>query len=418
MFFTAGNLEENISVDVASATGGDPVITVNPTTILKDDASSFDLALTTSNLPLGEYSDIITLTSGDVELQVTVNLVVKEADVYQLVTNAAKLKAGDEVLIVGMYKTTYYTMTASSQDNSRHVVQVTVAGNAITDPDIAITGGEKKACVFTLEQNAAGDYAFNDHLNTNKYLSVPTWGANLPSSSTASYFSVTIDASTGVATVVINGNRYIRFNGDGADSDFKLASNNQSYSDIYLYKKLVLSCEEVTLPDDGAVSATDNSVEITWDDPDEEEAPAGGYRVTVTDGAGYNQTETTTETQIEFTGLSAGTGYSYSIVAVCGEGFESAPVTGNFATDFAGNPEVKILSPRNDSVFPGDVTFTFTTTDFDLDDSHLVKVEVKEKKSTTPGQAAAPVLKTVYTQASPVVISGLADGKYHVDLYM
>ncbi|MDE6694612.1 MAG: hypothetical protein K2J57_02115, partial [Bacteroidales bacterium] len=182
LYFTAGNLEDDINVDVASATGAESVITVNPTTILKEDAANFELALTTSNLPIGEYSDIITLTSGDVEVTVKVNLTVKEADIYQLVTNAAKLKSGDKVLIVGAGGYAM-TATAATRTGSRTAVTVKIADNAIADPDIATAKSEQKACVFTIEKNAAGNYAFNDHLNDNPYLTSTT-GNNSPSAAT------------------------------------------------------------------------------------------------------------------------------------------------------------------------------------------------------------------------------------------
>ncbi|MDE5608864.1 MAG: hypothetical protein K2I66_00595, partial [Bacteroidales bacterium] len=58
--FTAGNLEADLTVSVASATEGKAaVISVDKSTVSKE-TTSFDLTLTTSNLPEGEYSDIIT----------------------------------------------------------------------------------------------------------------------------------------------------------------------------------------------------------------------------------------------------------------------------------------------------------------------------------------------------------------------
>ncbi|MDE5609283.1 MAG: hypothetical protein K2I66_02730, partial [Bacteroidales bacterium] len=235
--FTAGNLEDGLTISVASATDGqDAVITVDPDEISKDDASSFTLTLTTSNLPVGEYSDIITIMSGETKmLEVTVNLSVKEEDVYQLVTDAASLKTGDEVLIVGMYANVNYAMTASmaGYDSYHEAVTVTVADNAITNPDIATTANEKLACVFTLEKNAEGKYAFHDLVNQN-YLAIEQSGT--PSSPTASYFTVTIDATK---TSINNGSFEIRLNMRASFRGVAPSTSTSMYPYVKLYKKQV-----------------------------------------------------------------------------------------------------------------------------------------------------------------------------------
>ncbi|MDE7338077.1 MAG: hypothetical protein K2M92_02190, partial [Bacteroidales bacterium] len=86
---------------------------------------------------------------------------------YTLVTDASTLATGDEVLIVGKGG---YAMTASSSGTNakvkREAIQVTITdNNTITDPVIATEAGQKQACVFTLEKDASGNYAFNDKLN-------------------------------------------------------------------------------------------------------------------------------------------------------------------------------------------------------------------------------------------------------------
>ena len=91
--FSAGNLTDGVTVSVASNQDGrsDAVIAVNKTTLTATEANEgFELTLTSSGLAVGKYTDIITFKMGETELAtVTVNLLVREPDVYQLVTKAA-----------------------------------------------------------------------------------------------------------------------------------------------------------------------------------------------------------------------------------------------------------------------------------------------------------------------------------------
>ncbi len=416
--FTAGNLENDVTVSVASATAGqNAVISVSPSAVPKE-TTAFELTLTTSNLSLGEYSDIITLTSGDITETVTVNLSVKEPVLYKLVKDASTLKAGNVVLIVAENG---YAMGAfqATKTGSRYAEEVTVADETITDPTIATAKNETMPCEFTIEKNAEGGYAFNDNLNDLSYLTSTT-GNNSPSAADPFYFSVTIDANTGVATMVQPEKdgasaRYMRCY---STSGFRLYTTPQ-YLNIYFYKKQVpeepVTCDPVTLLSDGSATPTENSVTIRWNAPDA--APANGYKVSVSGPDSYEKSKTVTTTYVEWDDeLSSETNYTYSIVSLCDDDLESEAVEGSFKTLAVTDPTIELTAPEDNATFTGDVTVAFTLEDFTLDASHLVKATVKKHNATA--QLNEPVIKTVYTQASPFSISGLADGKYHIDLYM
>ncbi|MCM1554847.1 MAG: DUF5689 domain-containing protein [Bacteroides sp.] len=198
--------------------------------------------------------------------------------------------------------------------------------------------------------------------------------------------------------------------------EFSAASKKRYYiDDVKIYQEAATPvCNAVTVPADGGVTPRQNDVTIVWNAPDP--APANGYKVTVK-GEGYEKSVTVTDaTQIVWASeLTPETRYEYSIVSLCGEDFESDPVGATFTTLSADQPSLTITEPDNDAVFSGDVEFAFTTTNFELGDSKLVKVEVK---TDIENPSTAPAIKTLYTKASPVVISGLEDGQYHIDLYL
>ncbi|MCM1170125.1 MAG: chitobiase/beta-hexosaminidase C-terminal domain-containing protein [Bacteroides sp.] len=178
-----------------------------------------------------------------------------------------------------------------------------------------------------------------------------------------------------------------------------------------LYKKVEAApaCGAVTNVE---VNAQQTTATITWTAPDPE--PEDGYLVYAEASASdFKLIDVKKgDKQVQLTGLTPATKYSYEIQSICdgNSDLKSEKVTGTFNTLGADAPSLTITSPESGAIFSGDVTLTFTTANFELDDSKLVKVEVKK------GDKDAPIIRTSYAKASPVVISGLENGNYHVDL--
>ncbi|MBD5397543.1 hypothetical protein HDR62_05380, partial [bacterium] len=240
--FSAGNLTDGVTVSVASNQDGrsDAVIAVNKTTLTATEANEgFELTLTSSGLAVGKYTDIITFKMGETELAtVTVNLLVREPDVYQLVTKAAKLKDRDTVLIVGAAGVDSYramgALTMIDVNQGRIGVTVTVTDNAIVGPEIATEeNDEKNAYELTLVKNNTGNYAFHDNV-ANKYIQITGSRLNNSSLTTSSYFSITIDEGTGAATI---GSASKPFRYDAAANEFQAIAASDANNPVYIYKK-------------------------------------------------------------------------------------------------------------------------------------------------------------------------------------
>lgn len=402
--FTAGNLENDLTVSVASATEGKAaVISVTPTSVSKE-TSSFDLTLTTSGLAEGEYSDIITIKSGSETMAtVTVKLNVEMNYPYKKITTDAELKEGTYLIVCDTKNAAAGAMSGSFLSS----VTVAITDNTIND--------RATAEEFLLEKNGTQWYIKN--VESGQYLKTTAAKA---AAYDGTAFPWTIGIAAGTATITSSGENHGNLYYNSSSPRFLNYTSAQTA--IQLYKKQVPeapTCDPVKVASDGAVDVGSNTATIHWDAPDK--LPEIGYKVTLTGVSdGYNQereVDKTEETQVEFTGLTPQAEYRYTIVSVCGTDFTSDPVTDVFMTNAAATPKITINSPNNNTtIFTGDVAIEFTTEYFDLDATHLVKAELKEYDDTD--QVNAPVLKTLYTQSSPLTISGLADGKYHVDLYM
>ena len=174
-------------------------------------------------------------------------------DTYTLVTDASTLATGDEVLIVGVNAAGYYAMTATEKSSRRGAIAVTVTDGVISDPTIADADNKENACVFTLDKNAEGNYAFHDLVNDNYLTSTTT--TNSPSATDPHYFTVSI-AATGKASIkaTINNGRYIRF----LTTDFRgytsESGSGSDGNDIQLYKKQVVLTTPFVSPSERTVS--------------------------------------------------------------------------------------------------------------------------------------------------------------------
>ncbi len=397
--FTAGNLTSDLTVSVASATGGTAVISVDKSTVAKE-TTDFDLTLTTSTLAEGEYSDTIMIKSGETTMAtVTVNLTVALTYPYKKITTDDELKEGVYLIVCDTKNAAAGAMQAGKV--FLDAVTVTIANGTINDK------GEAEE--FQLEKN--GTQWNIKNVESGKYLKT-TAAKAAAYDGTAFPWTISIASEAATITSSESGHGNLYYN--ASSPRFLNYTGNQT--DIQLYKKQMPetpTCDPVTLPTDGAVTPGQTDATIIWNAP--AKVPANGYRVTV-QAEGYEKSETTTETQIEWPDeLSPETIYTYSIISVCGDDFESEPVISTFTTLAADAPSLDITSPANNTVFSGDVIFAFTTENFELGESKLVKVEVKAQATD---QVNAPVLKTLYTQSSPVAIPGLEDGKYHIDLYL
>ena len=155
--------------------------------------------------------------------------------VYELVTDASSLQPGDEVLIV--YRSGSLAMGAqpSGESKYRSGEAVTITNNTITLDDsdntvsrftLSSTGYSSAPWYFYSNTNTTG-YLYN---NTSEYLSTTT------STSTRAYIGVSINASTGMATLTFPvADTYDMINYSSTSSHFDCYSSS-NVSNVQLFR--------------------------------------------------------------------------------------------------------------------------------------------------------------------------------------
>lgn len=167
------------------------------------------------------------------------------ADVYDLVTSAGDLTAGDIILIVDS-KT---DGSAKALSGYKSQASVTVSSSSIT---IATPGAES----FTLGGNSSAGWSFKN--TSNKYVSYSGSGTSLSETNSASgnaLWTISINGTSNIATITVKGgNRMIR---RYSTTDFRAYQNTSNGADVYIYKK------RVNIPVTGiSVSPTSTSVGV------------------------------------------------------------------------------------------------------------------------------------------------------------
>ncbi|MCM1555860.1 MAG: fibronectin type III domain-containing protein, partial [Bacteroides sp.] len=399
--FTAGNLTEDLTVSVASATEGqNAVVAVNPTTISKDQ-TSFNLTLTTSTLAEGTYSDIITIKSGDATMAtVKVSLTVADATVYKKITTVEQLGEGGTFIFVSSFTMsgTDYRWAMLNIDNNNRYGKVDVE---ITDDAISLSP-EATPVEVIIAKEADGKYTLKNSV-TGKYFNATKGNNGSTEGTSATEFLLNVS----------NGNFYFTLEDATSTTGFQAYKSStsewfqyyrSSQKAIQLYRKDVPvppTCGEVS---DVQVNAQAAAATLTWTAPDP--APAKGYEINITDMDEVDVTETVAGTQYTCSGLAAGTEYMYTITAVCGDDLKGEAVDGTFETPAADAPSLTVTAPENNRVFTGDVTFAFTTENFTLGEDKQVKVVITE--------TAANTARTVYSKENTFTES-LPDGAYRAE---
>lgn len=159
-------------------------------------------------------------------------------EVYELVTDANSLAAGDEVIITYLSSSTYYAMGASSQTYYRTGSPVTVSSNTIT-----LSTNNTTVSRFTLG-GSSGAWTFYSETNTVGYLTRVSTGTG----KITYYLSTTTATSDNnkVAVTINSGAATLNFNAGGSVSRYLTYSssrfdvNANSNTNIRLFKKRIV----------------------------------------------------------------------------------------------------------------------------------------------------------------------------------
>jgi len=153
---------------------------------------------------------------------------------YELVVNSSSLKEGDKLIIVGIKDEAYYALSTTQNTNNRVAIAVTpnedASIDAIDGVQVLTLGGAEDAWTLSV-----GDAYLNPTSTTtsNHLKTVVELDAY-------SYWTIAIDAETGVASVTNNGKtsrNLMRLN--GTSDIFACYSSGQK--DIYIYREIDLN---------------------------------------------------------------------------------------------------------------------------------------------------------------------------------
>ena len=189
----------------------------------------------------------VTFTYGMTSVVVTVQQGINPANKrgYELVTDASTLAVGDEVILVALKSAKALGCLASTSSatgvSTIPAVDIEKTGNVIYDAE------EKGVMLLTLKAGLNdGEFAFQfTHKDVNYYINAPSSGlkgrAASSGANNSTSFAITIDATTGAATVQSTYPRVIKFNsktGTGF-TGFKLDAEGASLeaNNIAIYKK-------------------------------------------------------------------------------------------------------------------------------------------------------------------------------------
>lgn len=151
-------------------------------------------------------------------------------EVYELVTNANSLAAGDEVIITYLSGSTYYAMGAKS-GNYRSAVNVSVSSNAIT-----LQSSNTNVTRFTLGTSST-NWTFYSESDAG-YLGVSSSSLTTTTSvSTSNYVTLGFSGSSGATSFKIN-NRYLYCSQSLTSYRFSISNSSNTY--IRLFKKRIV----------------------------------------------------------------------------------------------------------------------------------------------------------------------------------
>lgn len=425
-------LEEDVTLT------GSGNFSVSPSTLAKADVMSTDGAeiTVTYNGQLTEETGKITATCGT---DLTAELTVKATcEAMNEVENIAALRAGT--------KDSYYKLkgevTLTAKDTYRNYKWIEDESGAILIDDatsLVTTSyeiGDGITGVYGKFSNYAGQLQLvmignlpeaSSHGNTinpkvltvkeltdgiDNYCSRLVRINNLTlSSATGKWESnTTTNASDGSGTIAIhtfvrNGNFIGK---DKPEGTFDLIALAGVYNKAIQVSPRSIEDIIITEPTCGEVSEVNvntqpTSATITWKAA---EPTPQSYSITITeDGTDTPIAEVNRElTTYNCTGLKASTTYHYSIVANCSETLKGEAVTGTFTTKAENDPTLVISTPGNNHVFTSkEVSFSWTTTNFELGADKLVKITFSGEKLATD--------KVVYTDQNTYSLS-LGSGNY------
>lgn len=191
--------EYTVSVEEGSLTG--PVVlsytqTSSKAIYIKSISVTYDPAVEVN--PADEIQYLETMAQFGVNYRVDETLSEDQIDVYELVTDATTLAAGDQVLVVA--KADSYVLGSTQNTNNRSQALVSINNNQITSIDDTVQ-------VITLESTGTdGTFAFNVG---NGYLYAANSSSNYLKTQETNdengYWAISIDSETGVASVVAQG---------------------------------------------------------------------------------------------------------------------------------------------------------------------------------------------------------------------
>lgn len=159
-------------------------------------------------------------------------LLFADDEVYELVTSANSLAAGDEVIITYLSGSTYYAMGAKS-GNYRSAVNVSVSSNAIT-----LQSSNTNVTRFTLGTSST-NWTFYSESDAG-YLGASSSSSSLTTTtsvSTSNYVTLSFSGSSGATSFKIN-NRYL--NCSQSLTSYRFSTSNSSNTYIRLFKKKIV----------------------------------------------------------------------------------------------------------------------------------------------------------------------------------
>ena len=244
-------LSEGLTADITLTLSGDQAFTLKSNTIAasQDDAS---VDVTFNPTAAGSYSATVTLSSAGAEL-VTVSLVgeatdatqpVADVNSYELVTDAATLADGDQVIIAYIEGSSTKQALSTTQNGNNRAATSDLTLNA----DGTITPGSAVQLI-TLEQDG-GNFLLNVG---NGYLYAASSSKNyLRTETTADdNAKASITIANGSATIVFQGNyerNTLRYNPNNGTPIFSCYASNTSVNTLpQLYRKVAPEAVSVTI---------------------------------------------------------------------------------------------------------------------------------------------------------------------------
>lgn len=325
--------------------------------------------------------------------------ILQAQNTYVKITSADELKDGKYLIVCENFNEAFgYFVSASG---GYHNASITISNNIISTEVATTAGDQTKPHELSFLSNES-NWTIHDDLD-NIYVSFPNTKNKLGSSSDPYMWTITVNSDGTFkilsTTQYSNANYQIMRNStESTKAPFRAYTSGQKAVCLYKKQEAPATCGKVS---NVTANTQATSVTLAWDAPDP--APAS-YTITISKEGTEVVKQDRSIAQFKYDGLTAGTTYEYAIVSNCSENLQSEAVTGNFTTKTADMPSLTVTSPENGHVFnTTEVRFAWSTVNFDLSDTKLMKIEVS-------GESLA-ASRVSYTQESSYSLS-LEKGTY------